>query len=690
MIIEDIIRENNERNEEIRSIFNPITGEGSILDRVELHIEDFPIQLQYVPKDMLSNKMVHDISNIGSISSYLTKKGIQPTSEAIELTGQTLVRIRCQCDFPFFAAMYVYIKAKGGGEDILFRLNRPQRKLITTFEEKRIAGMPIRVILLKARQWGGSTATQMYMVWLQLMHRTGLNSLIIGHVKDVSTEVRDMFHKMIEAYPLELLYTLGEDYNPKDPKIAGVGQTGNIHRIPQRNCKIKVGTAEKPNSCRGGDYNLVHCTEVGLWKTTENKTPEEIVRSATSGVLNKPYTMIVYESTANGTGNFFHREYEAAKEGNSQFTALFISWYEIEAYSLPIEKPKEFAQWLLDNKDNNFAQSYREEPGKYLRWLWEQGATLEAINWYVTERTKYVDHGDIASEFPSDDIEAFTHSGDKVFDRYKVENLRKTCTAPKFVGDIYADDDKGERSLAHVRFTEDRQGLFCVWSLPEKDEEDCIITDRYLVVVDIGGRSNKADWSVIVVFDRLFMMEGGNPSVVAQWYGHIAMDLLAWKAAQIASFYNNALLVIESNTLETKDRERIVDGDQSQFILNQVKVYYDNLYARKQSEDEIREGAPRKYGFHTNVAPKPLIISTLIKVVREGLYVERDTRCIDEYLTYEKKKNGAFGAISGKHDDLLMTRAIGLHICFNEMSAPQMVIPSMNKSKQTKTTMATF
>ena len=346
MIIEDIIRENNERNEEIRSIFNPITGEGSILDRVELHIEDFPIQLQYVPKDMLSNKMVHDISNIGSISSYLTKKGIQPTSEAIELTGQTLVRIRCQCDFPFFAAMYVYIKAKGGGEDILFRLNRPQRKLITTFEEKRIAGMPIRVILLKARQWGGSTATQMYMVWLQLMHRTGLNSLIIGHVKDVSTEVRDMFHKMIEAYPLELLYTLGEEYNPKDPKIEGVGQSGNIHRIPQRNCKIKVGTAEKPNSCRGGDYNLVHCTEVGLWKTTENKTPEEIVRSATSGVLNKPYTMIVYESTANGTGNFFHREYEAAKEGNSQFTALFISWYEIEAYSLPIEKPKEFAQWL--------------------------------------------------------------------------------------------------------------------------------------------------------------------------------------------------------------------------------------------------------------------------------------------------------------------------------------------------------
>ena len=30
-----------------------------------------------------------------------------------------------------------------------------------------------------------------------------------------------------------------------------------------------------------------------------------------------------------------------------------------------------------------------------------------------------------------------------------------------------------------------------------------------------------------------------------------------------------------------------------------VKDVYDNLYAREQSEDEIREGAPKLYGFHT-------------------------------------------------------------------------------------------
>jgi hypothetical protein len=104
-----------------------------------------------------------------------------------------------------------------------------------------------------------------------------------------------------------------------------------------------------------------------------------------------------------------------------------------------------------------------------------------------------------------------------------------------------------------------------------------------------------------------------------------------------------------------------------------VKDVYPNLYARKRSEEDIKEGRPTKYGFHTNTATKPMIISTLTKVIREGSYVERDVRCCDEYDTYERRQNGSFGAIVGKHDDLLMTRAIGLHVCFREMDMPDIV-----------------
>lgn len=680
--VRNIISENNRRTAEIAAKFNPITGEGAVLERGKVIITDYPIQIQYLPSAMLRVPLVQSIIKAGSIRRFLENDlGVKCSEDEREKVIDQFVRVRIKYDFCFWAAMYVFIKQKGGGEDIRFRLNRPQRRLVLRFERKRLAGEPIRLILLKARQWGGSTCIQIYMAWLQLVHKVGLNSLIVGHVKDASAEVKDMFDRMIKAYPIGLLYRMSEVYNENEPKLVGVGGMQNIQRIPQRNCKIKIGTAESPESARGGDYNLVHCTEVGLWKKTEGKTPEQIVRSACSGVLLAPYTMIVYESTANGTGNFFQREYDAAKRGQSQFDAMFVSWFEIEKYSAPITDLEIFARALFENRNNANANSNREESGKYLWWLWEQGATLESINWYILERSKYNDHGDMASEYPSDDVEAFVHSGARVFDKYKVELLKVSCKSPKYIGDVYGDGDEGEAALSNLRFREDKQGLLWVWALPEIDEDE-LVTDRYLVVVDIGGRSKKSDWSTILVLDRLYMAEGGKPVVVAQWYGHIDMDLLAWKSAQIASYYDNALLVIESNTAETRDKERSVDGDQSLYLLNQIKDVYSNLYARKQSEDEIIEKAPKKYGFHTNIATKPMIISTLIKAIRESLYTERDIRCLDEYLTYEKKPNGAFGAIVGKHDDLLMTRAIGLHVCFYEMELPKIVKRAMKTNRK--------
>lgn len=672
-----ILKENDNRNADVYQKFDPISGIGSIGKRVEVHIDGFPLETQYIPVEMLSIPLIKLLIKCGSIIKFLTEElEVEYSDEDRLKVIEQFVRLRCRYDFAFWAALYVFIKNKGGGEDVLFRLTRPQRKFVERLEALRKANKPIRIVLLKARQWGGSTTSQLYMAWLQLIHKVGLNSLIIAHQGAGSDEIKDMFDRMIKAYPISMLYKLGETYNENESKLVGVGHSGSIHRVPQRNCKIKIGTAERPDSCRGGDYNLVHLSEVGLWKTTDGKKPEDIVRSACSGILLKPYTMIVYESTANGTGNFFQREYDAAKRGTSQFEAMFVSWFDIEQYSLVFEDndaKADFAIWLWKNRNNGSASSARAESGKYLWWLWEQGATLEAINWYVQERAKYNEHAPMASEYPSDDIEAFVHSGERVFDKYKVDEFRASCKQPKYIGDVYADGDSGKDALKNLRFAEDTQGLLWIWDLPEIDDKETV-TNRYLTIVDIGGRSKKADWSVILVIDRLFMLDGGRPEVVAQWYGHIDMDILAWKAAQIAAFYDNSLLVIESNTLETHDKERQVDGDLSHFILNQIKEVYPNLYARKQTEDEIREGLPRKYGFHTNVATKPMIISTMIKVVREHMYIERDERCLDEYVVYEKKQNGAFGAIIGKHDDLLMTRAIGLHICFFEMPIPTIVL----------------
>lgn len=733
---------NKERNREMFAKFDPYTGEGSILDRTVLDIADFAIPRQWVPLSMMREKEVRLLKKYGSIKVYVEKelkvKYGQATHDAV---AEMIIRLRSKHDFCFWAASFAYVFNKDGGKNVLFRLRKPQRKLVDYFERCRLNGEPIRLILLKARQWGGSTAVQIYMAWLQFCHKEGLNSLICAHVGKASAEIEDMFRTLVSNYPTRMLHKMGESFKENEVKWEGVGGVQGIHRVPQRNCKIKVGMATTPDSCRGGSYALLHCSEVGLWQKTENKSAEDIAQSAMSGILLKAMTMIVMESTAKGVGNYFHREYMAAARGDSQFDAMFVAWWEIELYRLEFEKrgdavlhaegkgghgmsgipngenskdvmrevectgikndesrkigqrrkkwkERDFAEWLWNNRNESNPKDERSVSGQYLWWLWEIGASLESIYWYVEERKKYGEQGMMASEFPSDAQEAFVNSGANVFDKQLVERLKKTCRMPKWVGELEGRAKLGEVKgfwglqeykdvglkgvLEDLKFCEDRQsGRLSVWAMPEEDDGEEYVKNRYLVVVDVGGRGTKADWSVICVIDRYWMMEGGKPSVVAQWYGHVDMDILAWKSAQIAKWYNDALLVIESNTLETKDRDRYVDGDQTSFILLQIKEVYSNLYARRRSEDEIAEGAPVKYGFHTNVSTKPMVISTLIKVVREAMYNERDEGTLFEYNCYERKQNGSYGATSGNHDDRLMTRAIGLHVCFYEMEWPK-------------------
>lgn len=671
--ISKILQENERRRAIVFAPFNPITGEGSIGQRVAFTVSDYPIPTQYLSVEMMDEPFVKSLSKAGSVDAFIRDALLLPvTDEARDKVVEEFIRIRQKHDYPFWAAMFAYIKRKGGGTDVLFRLNRPQRKLIKRLEKMRKAGKPIRLILLKARQWGGSTAIQIYMAWLQLVHEVGLNSLIIAHQGTGSDEIKDMFDRMIKSYPVEMLHELGDAYAPNEPKMVGVGKSGNIFRVPQRNCKIKIGTAERPNSCRGGDYNLVHLSEVALWKETDGKKPQDIVRSACSGILLRPYTMIVYESTPNGVGNFFHKEYLAAKKGLSQFEAMFVAWFEIEQYELPFENEAEkfeFAKKLFANRRNEEIKSDREEPGTYLWRLWEKGATLEAIHWYVSERSKYTNHGDMASEYPSDDIEAFTYSGRKVFSSEDVEQFRPACRAPRWIGEIYGSADEGEKAIDGLRFKKEADGRLFMWHDVERSDIE-EVTDRYLVVVDVcKGHTKNADFADILVIDRLFMMDGEPPVVAAEWHGHIDMDKLAWKATQVAAYYNNALLVIESNTLETNNTK-----GEAEYILTLIhEVYGRQLYARKQSAEDIRQGLPKKYGYHTNPLTKKVVIYNLKVVIRERLYIEREEACLDEYLTYVETENNVFEAMEGYHDDRLMTRAIGMQVCYHEMELPRIV-----------------
>ena len=670
--VDELVQENRRRYRELLCEYNPITGEGAPLPRKALCIDDHPVPVQYVPVAMFHNDLVKVLARRKSIRRFIELDLHEQYDEGKrDQVVKELAVVRNRYDFCFWAYAFVVIKPKEGGEPIPFKLNYAQVRYLLILEELRTQGIPIRIILLKARQWGGSTLTQIYYAWIQLCHKKGWYSTIVGQTKNTSGRILEMYTKLIENYPPWLLNLTDDNYL----KLAQYGKaTSNDYEIRDRRNRrvndtvIQIGTVVEPDNIRSGDVAMVHYSEVGVWKDTPGRRPEDLIRSISSGILHRPYTAEVLESTAKGTGNFFHREWVRAENGKSSRRPVFIPWYFILNDTVPVEDEEAFARWLLRCKGRKTQPDGYLDDGDYYWWLWTLGATFEGINWYRETRKGVESHADMASEAPSDPVEAFESTGKMVFDQYDIKEIRKGVKMPLAIGEVYAKVESGADCLEGLKFADSDSGLLKIWQYPEPDVP---MKNRYLVVVDIGGRWKDADWSVITVIDRAMMAMAGKPEIVAEWVGHIDHDKLAWKAAQIAKYYCEALLVFESNTLETRDKERDTDGNDIEYILDLVASVYPNLYARNRSSEEIKQGAPLRWGWHTNTATKPAIIHHLIACVRDKTWVERDELACNELAFYEKKEDGSFGAVVGQHDDRLMTRAIGLWICFREMEPPQ-------------------
>lgn len=676
MKVENLIQENDKRLKVRQSEYNPYTGKGAPLKRAKLVIKDYYLPVQFVPEAMMGEQLVQQLIKHGSIREFVLSLGEPYTAANREVVVNSLIKVRNRYDFFYWAASLAKIKNKYGGDNIPFVLNRPQLKLIAECERMRLAGVPIRIIILKARQWGGSTAVQIYMAWIQLVHREGWYSSIVAQDNNTSRKIKAMYSKLLEEYPPQML-DLPEGAPIEFGSYEGstndfiIKQAGKV----VRDSVVSVGSVQSPNSIRGGDIAMAHFSEVGVWKSTTEWNASNIISSVAGAILNEPLTMIAYESTAKGTGDFFHTEWLRANKTKSDpdysgFTPVFVSWFEIELYTKAFdsdEQRREFAAWLLTNKDSDKAVD-APDAGKYYWKLWNLGATLENLNWYVMKRREFADHSDMASEFPSDAIEAFKHSGDQTFDVYKLDALRKACALPDYVGEIAGNAVDGPDALKGVRFVaDDKKGSLSIWEMPDTEQK---ISNRYLVIVDPQkGASKGADYSDILVLDRYWLMHGGGEVVVAEWHGHIDKDLLAWKSAQIATFYNNAHLVIERNTYDQEKRKQM---DEAEFIIDEIYEYYDNMYIYTPM-GKTTERETKNVGFFTNRGTKPAIVNNLIRVVRDLGYVERSAPAIDEMTVYERKEDGNWGAMEKHNDDRVITRAIGLWV------SQKMDLPSEDK-----------
>lgn len=656
--IQNIIQKNEKRLAEINKPYNPFTGEGSPIPR-------FPVpspigeDTWYLPNQLLDNPIIEKYAELQSIPKVLESFKAPVNNQSVHEIADFIVKERLKEDFEFWSVLSNTIKDKDSNF-VKMTLNRPQQRLHLLAETARLNNELFRCNLLKCRQYGGTTYIRSRFNWLQTARGNSLNSAIVADVKDQANHAIGMFNTFVEHFPSELGKITTHPYE----------RSLNVFEIEETGSLLAVGSMQNPEALAGKTFQLLHASEIGKWQDTGKRKAATFMTNLNSTVPLRPGTEIWRETTAKGL-NFFYREWDKSKKGKSRYLNIFVGTYQIEEYQTPIVNSDNHYQDyynFIDKYIGSLDKDYRD----YADFMWSLGATLENIKWYFEyKETNGLEWYQMFEEFPNIPEEAFQTSGRRCFKAKYIEQLRKGTDKsiggvkePLFVGDVRAEMPKREGAFDNLEFVSDRVKVdsnscynkLMVWEMPPEQLE---ATNRFLVTVDIGGTwvekdvEKGSDFSVIAVFDRYWTMYGLPLRCVATWRGHIEVDLLAWKAAQIASIWHNALLCVERNYQKIKDKE----GNHIQTILQELKDYYDNIYSDI-PPDQVVEGVPVKYGFWTSAGSKEAMIDLFIAMLRDGLYLERYGRAVDEMDSFEKKENGTYGAMDGQKDDIVITRLL--------------------------------
>lgn len=504
-------------------------------------------------------------------------------------------------EFKYYAPRMLKIRTKDG-QLLPFKFNNMQLKIDAEIERQRALGKPVRIVILKYRQGGASTYTEG-----RIFHSTSMNeftnSLIVAHEEDASTNLFSMSKLYYDELPAPLK-PMKKSSNAKEvvfenPTLDPKEKQNN----PGLRSRIKIATANNMGAGRSSTTHNLHASEVAFWR--DGKT---IMLGLMQAVPNTPNTMVILESTANGVGGYFYDEWQRAKNGESDFVALFFAWFEEPQYEMDV--PHDF---IPTHEEMDMMQRFPDITYRKLVWR----------RWCIKNNCGG-DAEQFKQEYPSDDMEAFLVSGRPRFDIPVLREYLDKCV----------DGKRGylERVAGRIQFIPDPKGYLEVWKTPKRD---------HYIGADVAKGLVTGDASAAPVWDDDYNLN-------ALWHGRIDPDLFADQLYMLGTWYNEALLAVEEN-------------NHGLSVLNKLKMDYNNLYYRT-SHNKLTDESKKELGWYTSEQTKKLAIDNLARLIREKKLGIKSKRFIQECMTYVIEDDGKTNAQTGSHDDVVMSAAIILYV----------------------------
>jgi hypothetical protein len=204
--------------------------------------------------------------------------------------------VKCAANPVYFMKKYAKIQHPVRGK-ILFELWNFQEDVLRDFQDNRYN------ICLKSRQLGISTLIAGYSLWLMLF-QTDQNILVIATKQETAKNLVTKVRVMYDNLPSWLKTSVVEDN-----KLSLRFKNGS---------QIKAVSAAA-DAARSEALSLLIIDEAAFIDNIE-----EIWASAQS-TINTGGSAII-NSTPNGVGNFYHKQWVNAKTGTSAFNPIFLHW----------------------------------------------------------------------------------------------------------------------------------------------------------------------------------------------------------------------------------------------------------------------------------------------------------------------------------------------------------------------------
>ena len=200
-----------------------------------------------------------------------------------------------------------------------------------------------------------------------------------------------------------------------------------------------------------------------------------------------------------------------------------------------------------------------------------------------------------------------------------------------------------------IREPMEKRGIdsnYWIWQPPN-------YTKNYVVSADVS-RGDGTDYSAFHIIDVESLEQ------VAEYKGKISTQDFGNMLVNVASEYNNALLVVENNNIGWAAIQQVIDREYPNLFYTSKDLQYVDVQHQMTNKyrSQERNMVP---GFSTTSKSRPLIIAKLEEMFREESVVVHSQRLIDELFVFIYNGNKA-EAMTGYNDDLVMSFAIALWV----------------------------